>query len=116
MTGMMGMMGGRGGMMDMMGSMPGGGGGYEGMMAGMMGGRGGMGAGMMPGGGYEGMMGGMGGMQDTRKGTDVRSRDRRKEREEAEKSLAKKARMSLQDPYFNVVEVSVYGQARFYGQ
>jgi hypothetical protein len=114
MTGMMGMMGGRGGMMDMMGSMPGGGGGYEGMMAGMMGGRGGMGAGMMPGGGYEGMMGGMGGMQDTRKGTDVRSRDRRKEREEAEKSLAKKARMSLQDPYFNVVEVSVYGQARFY--
>jgi len=114
MTGMMGGMGGRGGMMDMMGGMPGGGGGYEGMMAGMMGGRGGMGAGMMPGGGYEGMMGGMGGMQETRKGTDVRSRDRRKEREEAEKSLAKKARMSLQDPYFNVVEVSVYGQARFY--
>ncbi|MFM7132586.1 MAG: hypothetical protein ACKO0V_24855, partial [bacterium] len=118
--GMTGMMGGRGGMgmgmMDMMGGMPGGGGGYEGMMGmpGMGGGRGGMGAGMMPGGGYEGMMGGMGGMQEARKGTDVRSRDRRKEREEAEKSIAKKARMSLQDPYYNVVEVSVYGQARFY--
>jgi hypothetical protein len=116
--GMTGMMGGRGGMgmgmMDMMGGMPGGGAGYEGMMGGMMGGRGGMAGGMMPGGGYEGMMGGMGGMQDARKGTDVRSRDRRKEREEAEKSIAKKARMSLQDPYYNVVEVSVYGQARFY--
>lgn len=114
MTGMMGMMGG-------MGRGRGGMGGMEGM-EGMMGGMGGMG---MPGmggpgrggmGGMEGMMGGMmgGGAGQPKKGTDVRSKDRRKERETAEKNLAKRARQSLQDPYFNVVEVSVYGQARFY--
>jgi hypothetical protein len=116
--GMTGMMGGRGGMG--MGSMEDMMGGY-GMMGGpggMMGGRGGMGMeGMMGGpGGMMDMMGGMSGMGGTevRKGTDVRSRDRRKEREEAGKDLAKRARMSLQDPYYNVVELSVYGQARFY--
>ena len=111
-TGMMGMMGGmgrggRGGMGGMMEGMEGGMG-----MAGGMGGRGGMG-GMME--GMEGGMGmGMGGVGDPKKGVDVRSKDRRKEREAAEKNLANRARFSLQDPYYNVVEVSVYGQARFY--
>ena len=111
-TGMMGMMGGmgrggRGGMGGMMEGMEGGMG-----MAGGMGGRGGMG-GMME--GMEGGMGmGMGGAGDPKKGVDVRSKDRRKEREAAEKNLANRARFSLQDPYYNVVEVSVYGQARFY--
>ena len=87
--------------------------GMMGMMGGMgRGGRGGMG-GMME--GMEGGMGmGMGGAGDPKKGVDVRSKDRRKEREAAEKNLANRARFSLQDPYYNVVEVSVYGQARFY--
>jgi hypothetical protein len=114
MTGMMGgmpggMMGGRRDM-DMMGSMPGG------MMGGMPGGMmGGMGPGM---GGMPGMdmgMGmGMGGMGEVRKGTDVRSKDRRADRKKAEEALTKRARISLQDPYYNVVELTVYGQARFY--
>jgi len=115
-TGMMGMMGG----MGRGGGMREGAEGMEGMMGGMsaMGGMGGgMGRGGMGGmaGGMEGMMGGMGGgAAETKKGVDVRSKDRRKERESAEKNLAKRARFSLQDPYYNVVEVSVYGQARFY--
>ena len=117
-TGMMGMMGGmgrggRGGMGGMMEGMEGGMGGMAGGMGGM--GRGGM---MGGGGGKDGMEGGMGMMggaaTDTKKGVDVRSKDRRKEREAAEKNSANRARFSLQDPYYNVVEVSVYGQARFY--
>src|SRR5262249_28564451 len=34
--------------------------------------------------------------------------------EEQEKAVAKATPQSLHDPYFNIVEVTVYGQARFY--
>lgn len=113
MTGMMGM--GRGMMDGMMGGgMPGMEMGMEGMM-----GMGGMGRGMggmggMP--GMDGMMGGgMGGMGgEVRKGTDVRGKDRKAEREKAAEALKNRSRVSLQDPYYNVVELTVYGQARFY--
>ena len=116
--GMMGMMG--GGMMgrDMM--MGGGAMGYGGMnsmmmnnmmMPGMMGGRGGMD--MM-----NGMMGGMGGMGAAaqKKGEDKRSFDRAKSREEELKKIETITGKSLFDPYFNIVELTVYGQARFYNE
>ncbi len=50
----------------------------------------------------------------TRKGVDVRSQSRSKSREEEEKAAAKRAIVTIHDPYYNVVEVTVYGQARFY--
>ncbi len=111
--GMTGMMGGMGrGMGDMPGMDMGG------MMGSMMGGmgRGGMGdmMGGMPGMDMGGYMGGMGGAAEVRKGTDVRSKDRRADRKKAEEALKKRSRVSLQDPYYNVVELTVYGQARFY--
>jgi hypothetical protein len=49
-----------------------------------------------------------------RKGVDVRSQSRSKTREEEEKAAAKRSIVTIHDPYYNVVEVTVYGQARFY--
>ncbi|WP_206108170.1 hypothetical protein [Paludisphaera soli] len=110
MMGMMGMMGGRG-----RGGMQG----YGGMMSGMMGGRGGrmdeMGMAGMMGGMGPGMggMGAMGGM-NTRKGVDKRGENRAEKRKEDEKALAASRPVVNFDAYFNIVEVTVYGQARFY--
>ena len=112
-----------------------GGGGYGAMMQSMMmgGGRRGGGLGMsgygggasnygtmmqsmMRGGmGYGNMMGGMGGgAAAARKGTDKRSVDRGKKREDEIKAAETSKGLSLFDPYFNIVEVKIYGQARFY--
>ena len=106
--GMMGMgMGEYGGMMDM--------GMMGGQMGGMMGGRGGMMGGM----GEYGMMGGMGmmGMGGGMSRNQPRSKVRRElskdqggtgeEEQEVEK-------VTIYDPYYNVVELQVYVQARFY--
>jgi hypothetical protein len=110
------MMGGMGSMMRMM---SGGQAGYGGVMSqmsqqmrmqmsqfNMPGGR----AGMM-GGGYPG---GMGAATTKRKGTDIRNVDRGAERKNAEKAVEEKKGPSLFDPYFQIVEVTVYGRARFF--
>jgi hypothetical protein len=68
-------------------------------------------AGMM--GGYGGM--GMGGAVE-KKGTDQRSVDRAKERAEAEKAIEQVKGTELFDRYFNIVELTVYGRARFYNK
>jgi len=63
-----------------------------------------------------GMMGGTGGMgvEKKRQGTDVRKKDRTKERT-AKVTAAQEAKgPSLFDPYFNIVQVTIYGQARFF--
>lgn len=90
-------------------------------MEGMMGGRGGYGsdmmgpgsAGMMPG-GMEGM--GYGGMAPTvRQGKSIRDVDKAKQRAKAiADAKKKKVEKKAVDPYYNVIEVTVYGQARFY--
>lgn len=115
----MGMMGGRGmrGRGDMMGGR--GFGGMAGMggpaaFGGRMRGRGdmmgGRGRGDMMGGGFGGT-----GLQSPQHGTDLRGTNRSKTREELQKRMEeKKAGPSLFDPYFNIVEVKIYGQARFY--
>jgi hypothetical protein len=76
-----------------------------------------MGGAQMPGGmrmpGAMGQMGG-GSPRDDRKKVDVRNIDRAKERKQREEELAKRKGTSLVDPYFNIVQVTVYGQARFY--
>ncbi|MDX2035769.1 MAG: hypothetical protein SFX72_03900 [Isosphaeraceae bacterium] len=117
MMGMMGMMGGYGGM-------PGGrammmdGGAYGSMMGGMPGGYGGMmgrgmGGMMDEEGGYGGMMGpGMPGGA-AKKGTDIRQKDMRKEREEKDKARKKMTRAAV-DQYYDIVQVTIYGRARFY--
>jgi hypothetical protein len=66
--------------------------------------------------GMGGMMGGAYGRSATpaRKGVEKRGTDARKEREEASKAALSKTHESLQDPYYNIVEVSIFGQARFY--
>lgn len=68
-----------------------------------------------------GMTGGMGmrGMgggpaAPARKGTDKRSTNRGEVRKEATKAVETAKGPSLFDPYFDIVEVKVYGQARFY--
>ncbi len=121
--------GGMGGMMGgMMGSM-----GMGRMMRGMMGGGyGGMASQMrnqmmssqmsMMGGmrmGMQGMgMGGMGGMggagRAEHKKVDVSNVNRKEEREKKAKELEEKKGPTLFDPYFNIVQVTVYGQARFF--
>jgi len=73
------------------------------------------GMGMMPGMGGMGEMMGGGGRMPSPKGIDKRGVDRaelRKETEEREK-LAKPTAV-IHDPYYNIVEVTIYGQARFY--
>jgi hypothetical protein len=119
--GMMGMMGGRMGGDDgaMVGrpgmmSMPGGGGaGRPGMAQGPGSNYADMMAGQMGGG-----RGGSGPSASTKKGIDNRTVDaaaERKKREKKEKDAAKaKTDTKKIDQYFNVIEVTVYGQARFY--
>jgi hypothetical protein len=92
----MGMMSGYGGMMQSYGS----------MMA-RMGGQYGGGPGM-------GMMGYGGAAAQTRKGVDKRSTKRGDVREKETKAAETAKGPSLFDPYFDIVEVKVYGQARFY--
>jgi hypothetical protein len=62
------------------------------------------------------MMGGMGspGSGAERKGTDVRAKSRADERKKEEDKLKEAKGPSLFDPYFDIVEVTVYGQARFF--
>ena len=118
--------------MGMMGGMTGG---MSSMMSSMMS-RGGKGGGMTGFGGMMGSMqnqmasqmsmmmrggmgrGGMGGLDTTesRKGTDNRTKDRAKERSEAEKAATKPHGPTLFDPHFDIVEVKIYGQARFFNQ
>jgi len=114
--GMMGMgMGMRMGGMNMSGM-----GGAMSMMMGRMGpsmgmtGRGGMmGMGMSP--SMTGMMGMMGGGAATaRKGVDRRSENREQARKDEEKAARERVVQALRDPYFNIIEVSIFGQARFY--
>lgn len=91
---------------------------YGGMMPGMeqnvriFGGPGGrmdMMPGMMP-----GMEGGRMGSVESRKGVDKRSTDRRKSREEELKKVREATGRTIHDPYYNIIELNVYGQARFY--
>ncbi len=74
------------------------------MMAGQMGAMGRMGMGMMGG----------GAASAARKGQDNRGVDRSKKRQEEEKKVSEAKGPSLFDPYFDIVEVTVYGQARFF--
>src|SRR5262249_20771214 len=59
---------------------------------------------------YGAMMGGA----DAKKGIDKRSVDRRKSKKEELDKLKKVGPAALHDPYYTVVELTVYGQARFY--
>jgi hypothetical protein len=110
-------------------------GGMAGMMARMRGGDSmgmamGMGRGMT---GYGGMMGAMQsqmamaarmgggrmgemgmGTTPTRKGKDVRNVDRAKTRKEKDKAIEQVKGPTLFDPHFDIVQVTVYGQARFF--
>jgi hypothetical protein len=62
-----------------------------------------------------GMMGGVGGLAGKeKKGQDVRNVDRKKKRAEEEKAASESRGPSWFDPYFDVVDVTVYGQARFF--
>jgi hypothetical protein len=120
-----GMMGEMGGMMMMsgmgrMGGAMGGRGmaGYGGMMGSaqaqmMMRGMAGMGR---MGGAMGGMagMGRMGGAVAERKGTDVRKVNRAEDRKKQEEQASKAKGPSFFDPYFDIVQVTVYGQARFF--
>ena len=118
-------------------------GGYMGQMGGMMGGMGGMGGGMMGmmrmrgmsgyggmmGGsqaqmamGRMGMMGGMGAMAGMRGGAgpaaERKGKDVRKETGQKTQATGRRSQQVqgpvLFDPYFDIVEVTVYGQARFF--
>jgi len=61
-----------------------------------------------------GMMG-MGGLETAkRQGKDVRGENRSKKREEKQKAIEQSKGPSLFDPYFDIVEVTIYGQARFF--
>ena len=83
--------------------------GYASMMRSMEKGRGSMGP-MGP------MMSGMGmgPAAATRKGIDKRSTNRGDQRKEETKAVETAKGPSLFDPYYDIVEVKVYGQARFY--
>jgi len=63
-------------------------------------------------------MGGMGrggvGAVEARKGTDVRNKKRAEERSKQEEAVKKSKGPSLVDPFFDIVQVTVYGQARFF--
>ncbi|WP_165070280.1 hypothetical protein [Paludisphaera rhizosphaerae] len=86
-----------------------------GMMGGMRGMEGemGMGPGMM---GPGMMMPGMGMGMNRNTGVDKRGTDRKKAREDAEKARESKKSAVPFDAYYNIVEVTVYGQARFYNE
>jgi hypothetical protein len=112
-----------GGMMGEMGGMMGGNQ-AAGMMAGMMRMRGMSGFGGMMGGsqmqsqmqgmGRMGGMFGMGAAADRKKGTDVRKQNRAEDRKKQEEQASKAKGPSFFDPYFDIVQVTVYGQARFF--
>jgi hypothetical protein len=75
-----------------------------------------MGGGGMPG-MAAGMYGGMmrsGGMATERNKVDVRNQDLKGARTKKIDEIEKRKGPSLFDPYFNIVQVTVYGQARFY--
>jgi hypothetical protein len=59
-------------------------------------------------------MPGMGASTAARKGTDTRNVDRAKEREKAKKAIEEVKGPTLFDPHFDIVQVTVYGQARFF--
>jgi hypothetical protein len=105
-----------GGMMGMMRMMTGGQAGFGGMMGQMNQqmrmsmSRYTMGGGTM--GGYRGGM--VGADTAKRKGTDVRNVNREEERKNAAKAVEEKKGPELFDPYFEIVEVTVYGRARFF--
>ena len=117
-TSMSGMMGGMGGMM----------GGYGNAMQSGMTGMGGMmnrmgrGMGGMSGGGYGGAAGGMmegyggggGGGAATKAGIDKRTTNQAKEAAKRAEAAKKAGGASLHDPYYNIVQVTIYGQARFF--
>jgi hypothetical protein len=119
--GMMGSMGGYGGMrgaMSRMFNMGGYGSSNYGQMMmsrGVMpGGYGGAGYGAM---GARGGYGGLGGAsKQTEHGKDVRSRDFKKEAEEKQEAAKKIVGNigKIHDPYYYILKVTVYGQARFY--
>ena len=114
--GMGGMMGMESAMSGMMMGMRGGGmggrgggmGGMPGMNMGM-----GMGSGEMMG---MGMYGGGGGGAVTKQGTSIRGVNKAEEREKALKAAKEQTvtKAKSNDPYYNVIEVTVYGRARFY--
>jgi hypothetical protein len=64
--------------------------------------------------GMYGGMPGMGGGGVEKKGVDKRSENRSAKFKEQVKSAKSVAKNSIQDPYFNIVEVTIYGQARFF--
>ena len=68
----------------------------------------------MPGG--RSMEGGVapGGSSDSRKGVDIRGVDSKEARKKAELLASRTVKHSTFDPYFNIVEMKVYGQVRFY--
>lgn len=92
---------------------PGGMSGYPGMNR--AGGSGGMNEADMRRGGPGGMSG-MGGMAPaaTKKGIDLRTKDRVAERKAKADAAKKAAPKKSVDHFYNVIEVTVYGQARFY--
>jgi hypothetical protein len=111
----MGMMGREGGMFGRGMAMGGMGGGREGMVGfGGMAGRGMMG-GMM---GREGMMGGrgmgMGAATPKRSGTDNRGVDAKDKRKKVDEALENAKVASNFDPYFDIVQLTIFGQARFF--
>jgi hypothetical protein len=59
-------------------------------------------------------MGRMGGAVAERKGTDVRKVNRAEDRKKQEDEASKVKGPSFFDPYFDIVQVTVYGQARFF--
>jgi len=59
-------------------------------------------------------MGGMGGGAPARKGVDKRSENLSNKAAEQETAVKKSGGRSLNDPYYNIVEVKIYGQARFF--
>jgi hypothetical protein len=67
-----------------------------------------------------GMMGGMGNMMGAgtntpkRTGKDVRGKDTKKARKEKQEAAEQAKGPSLFDPYFDIVQVTIYGQARFF--
>jgi hypothetical protein len=68
----------------------------------------------MQGMGRMGGMFGMGAAADRKKGTDVRKQNRAEDRKKQEEQASKAKGPSFFDPYFDIVQVTVYGQARFF--
>ena len=54
------------------------------------------------------------GRRPAKTGIDKRNVDAKKEREKKEKAITESKGVTLFDPYFDIVQVTVYGQARFF--